>query len=145
MNTISPQELANTIPVTPWIDLSEELALYSLVGLVGPEVCISFSDRIEAGRRLPIGQRPWVLEADNVSDDERDTEGDAFYQTRFSSIWTQLILWSAAIRRLMAEHDATGICIFEQVKFTRASGRLRMSFSFYLPTKSGAHVGKEVG
>lgn len=141
MSMVSPQELANTIPSTPWINLSEELSLYSLVGLVGPEVCISFSDQFEAGRRLPIGQHPWVLEAD--SEDEDDTTERLSY--RSSSIWTRLILWSATIRRLMAERDAANICVLGPVKFTSVNGRLRMSFSFYLSTKAGGCVGQEVG
>lgn len=143
MNTVSPQELANTIPTTPWINLSEELALYSLIGLVGSEVCISFSDQFEAGRRLPIGQRPWVLEADCEDEDEQDATERLSY--RSSPIWTRLILWSATIRRLMAERDAANICILGPVKFTSVNGRLRMSFSFYLSTKAGGCVGQEVG
>ena len=141
MNMVSPRELAGTIPTTPWINLSEELALYSMVGLVGPEVCSSFSDQFEAGRRLPMGQRPWELEAD--CEDEQDTTERLYY--RPSPIWTRIILWSATIRRLMAENNADNICILGPIRFTCVNGRLRMSFSFYLPMRAGGFVGQEVG
>lgn len=139
MSKISLQKLADSIPSDPWISLSEEIATNALICLIG-DVTMSFSSPFEAGRRLPMGQRPWVCESDSEPDDE--VHGDTPHV--FSGVWMRLILWSAMIRRIMVEHGSDGVTICEPVKFTRAEGRLRMSFSFYLRTGSGEWVGVPV-